>query len=83
MRFFLWGTLGARSPPSGVLVIPVGLRTLDFIRFFSLVRPAGLWEIAPGGIRNAQVIGSNALGGSRFFGGFSRLRFLSHIRSRR
>jgi hypothetical protein len=29
---FLWGTLGARSPPSGGLLIPLSLGSLDFMR---------------------------------------------------
>ncbi len=69
---FLWGTLGARSPPSGVLLIPVSLRTLGFIGFLSLLSFPGLCEIPLGRIRNAQVIGSNPIAGSRIYWGFRR-----------
>jgi len=46
MRLILWGALGARSPRSGIFVLPLCLRSLDFTGILRLWRLLGLWEIA-------------------------------------
>jgi hypothetical protein len=53
----LWGTLGARSPPSRVSRILSSVRTLDFIGILSPSRVHGLCGICRRRTRNAQVNG--------------------------
>ena len=53
-----WGTLGARLPPSGILLGPLCVRSLDFIGVLSLGSLPGLWEIPRRRTRNAEVNGS-------------------------
>ncbi len=58
------GHLGARSPPSGVLLNPFRPRRLDFIGILSLGSLRRLREIPSERTRNAQVIGSSPIAGS-------------------
>lgn len=75
----LWGTLGARSPLSGVSGVLLSLRSLGFVGFLRLSRLGGLWEIVIGYIRNARAGSSNLPAGSIFSIVFRRPTRLRNI----
>ena len=61
---FLWGTIGAHSPPSRFFGFSLPLRSLDITRILRLLRLSGSREISRRRTRNAQVSGVNLFAAS-------------------